>query len=156
MTKSVRVRVRSVAYSCDGEQVFADDGSVRPDVIRYSTDGTFSDDDGSCALTVFEPDELGVGENSVTVISYNRSDKKSLTVTRRGNLSYSMPIDTRFSSAECVMSYLGQTMTVSVWTKKLHNTLRDGTGAILCEYAITAGGVKVETVRLFIEVSDNA
>ncbi|MBO4414095.1 MAG: hypothetical protein J5830_05245 [Clostridia bacterium] len=153
MKKSVRLRVRSSAYTFDGSD--SPEKSVEPDVIRYSTVGTFSDKNGECEITVCEPDELGLGKDAVTVLSYRRTDKKALTITRKGDLSFTIPLDTRFPSVDCTLSFLGLGTSVSVWTKKLHNTVRDGTGAVLCEYSVTAGGVRVEMVRLFIEVSDN-
>ena len=153
MKKSVRLRVRSSAYTFDGAE--PPDKSAEPEVIRYSTSGVFSDDNGSCEITVFEPDELGLGKDTVTVLSYRRTDKKALTITRKGDLSFTIPLDTRFPSVDCTLSFLGLGTPVSVWTKKLHNTVRDGSGAVLCEYSVTAGGIRIEMVRLFIEVSDD-
>ena len=154
MKKDVRIRVRSSSYVFDGERDEAD-GNAEPDVVKYATNGIFFDENGRCDITVFEPDELGLGQNAVTVLSYDRSDKKSISITRNGDLSYSLPLDTRFPSVDCTLSYLGMSTPVSVWTKKLHNTVRDGKGAILCEYSVTAGGVRIEMVRIFVEVSED-
>ena len=151
----VRVKIKSIVEACDEpdnvDLARDSEGKNEPEVIRYTAIGNCTEDNGKVVIAYAEPDELGL-EGSVTALVFETSEREVLTMARSGDASAAFRFDMNNRRRKCVYNTPFFAAELTVITKKVVNTVKNGSGAILLDYIIEINGHEAEHNRTLIEV----
>jgi uncharacterized beta-barrel protein YwiB (DUF1934 family) len=152
----VRIKIKSIVTMCDEPDVIgaARDGNEEqnePEVIRYTAVGSFTEEDGKVVIAYSEPEEFGL-EGAVTALVFEPSVRDVLTMARSGEASAAFRFDMNNRRQKCIYNTPFFAAELTVITKKVANTIKNGSGAILLDYIIEINGHETEHNRTLIEV----
>ena len=120
------------------------------ETVESAVTGEYENKDGRITVSYTESPEFGY--SCLTSLIFDDSDRGALTLVRAGEVSAVFRFDLRERRQRC--SYETPLMPVefTVNTRRLHNTVGEGGGAILIDYTLEIRGVNTERNRIFIEV----
>lgn len=151
----VKIKIKSTVTMCADPEDISSDNELQsenePEIIRYTATGTCTEEDGKVVIAYAEPEEFGL-EGAVTALIFEPSDKGVLTMARSGEASAAFRFDMNSRRQKCVYNTPFFAAELTVITKKVVNTVKNGSGAILLDYIIEINGHKTEHNRTLIEV----
>ena len=125
-------------------------GDECDEVIAYSVNGVYKEENGKAVLSYKEPDDVGL--DCVTSLIFRTDDRSVITMVRSGELNAAFRFDLNEPRQLCSYETPFMPVEFTVNTKKVRNNLQEKGGAIILDYCIEVRGINTERNRMFIEV----
>lgn len=134
----------------DVSKLFAKDTADENNTYSLVTEGLLTKE-GSRILISYEEEAIRGVEGCSTVISFDSTMPECVTVERRGRLSSSFVIsrgERLFSVYETPYGLLD----MCIYAKKVENTVTDGEGSLILDYAVELKGLTAQRTRMEVKV----
>lgn len=147
--RPVNIKIKSVqsAYRPVGEDGETDE---KPETVEIFTDGLVNDD-GELFTVSYDETELTGMEGARTVVSFSKTNRGLVSVTREGSFSTALVFE-EGKRHICAYDTPYMPIEVCVVTRSLSNTVCEKGGQLSIDYSVETGGMKNERTSLSIKV----
>ncbi len=157
--KDVRIKIHSELYDVDASLFSNDDidfnniplseESPEPDIVDINTIGTYTDDGSRISISYDESESTGM-ENSITTITFLKSEPSIISMIREGAVSATLVFENE-KRHHCIYKTPIMPFEVCVRTIKVSNSLISF-GKLDIDYVVEIRGAKADRTKFSMQI----